>query len=302
MYKVAILLSTFNGEKYLKYQLESLEKQRKVNVKLFVIDDFSKDRTLEVLSKTKIPYIIFKNKGRKDPTKNFNNLIKLVPKSFDYYCFCDQDDVWLKNKLIYSIFMLKKHNCDVLGSRTFLTDKNLNIYGKSPNFKKKKNFENSLVQSIAGGNTMIWTNKFHKILNKLDLEFAASHDWMIYQICTFLDKNFFYLKKPLLLYRQHGKNNIGANTGLVNMVMRIVWGLKGRFKKWHEQNYIHLINVTKKFKISKKNKRIFLDFYVYRNKLNPFARLYRIFFKNKVRRQTLQGNIMLIIAILLNKV
>ena len=97
---------------------------------------------------------------------------------------------------------------------------------------------------------MIWTKKFNNILKKISIDEAASHDWMIYQIATFLDKKFIYLKKPLLLYRQHDRNAIGANTGFYNMLLRISWGLKGRFRTWHDQNFIHLLSAAKKFKIS----------------------------------------------------
>lgn len=302
MYNIAVLLSTYNGEKYLSEQLKSLESQKKVKLKLFIIDDLSKDKTLAVLSRTKIPYLIFKNKGKRNPAKNFAKLIKLVPSNFDYYCFCDQDDVWIKNKLIYSISCLKKNNSSVFCSRTILTNKNLKIYGKSPLFKRTKNFQNALVQSVAGGNTMIWTKKFNNILKKINLDRAASHDWMIYQIATFLNKKFIYSKKPLLLYRQHDKNAIGANTGFINMLLRISWGLRGRFKKWHDQNFFHLQNTAKKFKISQKNLKLFKEFYSARKNKNPLIRLYSIFIKNKIRRQTLQGNCLFIIAILLNKV
>ena len=178
----------------------------------------------------------------------------------------------------------------------------MNIYGKSIKFKKQKNFQNSLVQSIAGGNTMLWTRKFNNILKKLNLQSAASHDWMIYQVCTMLNLKFVYLERPLVLYRQHGKNNIGANTGFKNMLYRIVWGFKGRFKRWHDQNYFHLLDVSNKFKISEKNKKILFNFYNDRKIQNPLFRFYKIFIKNKIRRQTLQGNIMFILALFLNKV
>jgi glycosyltransferase involved in cell wall biosynthesis len=302
MDNVAVLLSTYNGAKYLKEQIKSLENQRKVKLKLFIIDDNSEDNSLEFFNFTKLPYQIYENKGYANPSKNYAKLIELVPDNFDYYCFCDQDDVWLKNKIIYSIFYIKKKNCSVLGSRTFLTDKYLNIYGTSPNFKKNKNFKNALVQSVTGGNTMIWTNKFHKIINKLELSRSVSHDWTIYQICTMLNLKFYYLKKPLVLYRQHEKNNIGSNSGIKNVLIRIFWGLKGRFKNWHNQNYKHLYSVSKKYKVSEKNLELFRNFYLARENKNPIARLYIIFFKNKIRRQTFKGNILFVIAILLNKV
>ena len=164
MYKIAVLLATYNGSEYLEELLKSLEDQKKVSIKIFAIDDDSTDSTLDILKKTKIPIKIFKSKKYKNPTKNFIYLIQNVPMNFDYYCFCDQDDVWKKNKLDYSIKKIKALKAEVLGSRTFYTDKKLNVWGKSILFKKKLSLNNSLVQSICGGNTQIWTNKFQKIL------------------------------------------------------------------------------------------------------------------------------------------
>ena len=70
MHKVAVLLSTFNGEKYILKQLESLKNQKSVFIKLFVIDDNSDDKTLDIIKKFKIPKKIFKSKNFKDPVKN----------------------------------------------------------------------------------------------------------------------------------------------------------------------------------------------------------------------------------------
>ena len=78
--------------------------------------------------------------------------------------------------------------------------------------------------------------------------------------------------------------------------------LKGRFKYWHNQNYFHLKSTSQKFKIPKKNKKLMNDFYAARKLGNPLIRIYKIFFKSKIRRQTIQGNILFIIAILLKKV
>ena len=168
MYKVAILLSTFNGEKFIKDQLISIKNQKKVKIKLFIIDDGSTDNTLKIIKNFNIPKKIFKTKNFKNPVKNFLYLIDKVPKNFDFYCFADQDDFWLPNKLFYSISQIKKYKADVCGSRTFYTDENLNITGKSILFKKKPSLANSLVQSIAGGNTQLWSKKFNNVLKKIN--------------------------------------------------------------------------------------------------------------------------------------
>ena len=103
MYKVAILLSTFNGDKFILKQLESLKNQKSVYIKLFIIDDKSDDKTLDIVKKFKIPKKIFKSKNFRDPVRNFIYLTQNIKTRFDYYAFCDQDDFWKDYKLIYSI-------------------------------------------------------------------------------------------------------------------------------------------------------------------------------------------------------
>lgn len=302
MYNVAVLLSIFNGEKYLKYQLKSLRNQKKVNVKLFVIDDNSIDNSINEIKNSNINHQIFDQKGFGDPHKNFFYLIKNVPQTYDYYCFCDQDDVWFKNKVIYSINKLSINNASIIGSTTIHTNKNLKILGRSTYFKKELSMENALVQSICGGNTMLWTNKFQNIVSKLNLSTPASHDWMMYQIAMSLGKKFIYCKRPLVLYRQHENNNIGSNVGLKNLIIRIYWGLLGRYKTFHDLNKAHLYNLIEKNYVNKKNSNLIKNFYENRNNKNLFLRVKKILIDLKLYRQTFSGNLMLLIALILKRV
>ena len=230
MYSVAVLLCTFNGEKYLPDLLKSLSHQRKVYLTVFVIDDSSTDKSLEIIKNSNLNIKIVAIQGERDPVKNFMKLIKLTPNDFDYYCFCDQDDLWLKNKLIYSIYKLNENNAHLVGTRTFYTDQYLKITGTSKKFKKKPSLRNALVQSIAGGNTMVWTKKFHQALNLHPIYTPASHDWYLYQFCTYFGYKFVFIQKPSVLYRQHQNNGVGSNVGFLNTLKRIWIGLKGQYK------------------------------------------------------------------------
>ena len=298
MFSVAVLMCTFNGEKYLPDLLKSLTLQRKVQLTIFVIDDHSKDNSLEILKNSNLNMKIFPDEGERDPVKNFMKLIKLTPDEFDYYCFCDQDDYWLKNKTIYSIYKLNKNKASLLGSRTFYTDKNLKVTGKSLLFKKNPSLRNALVQSIAGGNTMTWTKKFHQELQLHPIYFPASHDWYIYQFCTFFNHKFIFNPRPPILYRQHENNVVGSNVGFYNTLKRIYMGLKGQYKKWHEVNKTHL-ELFKKYNHPKENQIIVDEFYILRRKI--FFRVFNLK-KQKIYRQTLQGQIMLYLATLIFKI
>ena len=100
---VAILMATYNGEKFISQQLESILAQKEVDVHLYVSDDASNDNTVEIIKDFSSRYPenfkkIFNVKFR-SPSKNFLSLFAKVPEIYDYYAFSDQDDVWFENKL-----------------------------------------------------------------------------------------------------------------------------------------------------------------------------------------------------------
>ena len=175
----------------------------------------------------------------------------------------------------------------------------MKLYGKSPNFKKPKILKNAIVQSIAGGNTLCWSKKFHKLLISLPKPNPASHDWYIYQVATFFELNFLFITKPTLIYRQHDNNVIGANTGIINLTKRIYWGLRGLYKHWHDINEEHLINLSEKFKSKQiASSMIVKDFYeIRKNRFNSITLIKKGYF-----RQTVFGQLMLITASILSKI
>lgn len=298
MNNVAVLLSTYNGGNYLEEQLQSLKIQKNVKLTIFVIDDNSEDNTCDIIKKSNLKIHLFKSKGYRDPVKNFLYLIKKSPSNFDYYCFCDQDDYWLKNKLSYCIFIMKYKKADIVGSRTFITNKNLKIINISKKFIPS--FKNSILQSIAGGNTLVWNNSFHNFLKNFNNHNPASHDWYLYQISLLYNFSFYFINKPTILYRQHGKNLVGHNLGLLNNIKRLLLGLRGRYRMWHEMNEDHLINVNLN-QVNKKNYEIVKSFYFYRSQ-GLFKKKLNILFSLNIRRQNFLDNIFLFIAILLNKI
>lgn len=100
---VAILMGTFNGEKYLAEQLDFLEAQTVTNWRLYVSDDGSTDATLDIIHRYQSKWGTDKIQYRLGPQKGFaQNFLSLACDTSikaDYYAFCDQDDVWLPEKL-----------------------------------------------------------------------------------------------------------------------------------------------------------------------------------------------------------
>ena len=98
--EVVILISTYNGEKYLAEQLDSLLNQTYQNIKIFIRDDGSKDKTIDIIKEyQKKSEKIFLTEGKNIGFINsFFELLKLSNNA-DYYAYCDQDDVWMEDKI-----------------------------------------------------------------------------------------------------------------------------------------------------------------------------------------------------------
>src|SRR5262249_46946867 len=158
-----ILLCTLNGERFLVEQLASLERQTFTNWRLVASDDGSNDHTKSILQAFKRSHETGKVEIIDGPQRgapaNFLFLACRQNPVSDYYAFCDQDDVWEADKLARAIAILEQAPPGVpalYGSRTSLIDESGEKFGLSPLFPKTPTFRCALVQSIAGGNTMVF--------------------------------------------------------------------------------------------------------------------------------------------------
>ena len=178
--KIAILLATHNGEKFLEKQLNSLKHFSNI-IDVYASDDSSEDNTIKILERNDVKKV-YKN-SFKSFTKNFSFLIDNINEGYDYYAFCDQDDIWEKEKFNRALIFLNK-GYNLYCSTTKIINENDEIIDHSVKWKKKLSFKNSLFQSIAGGNTMVFDKEIltlHK--TKKNIEFI-SHDWWVYIIST----------------------------------------------------------------------------------------------------------------------
>jgi len=298
MSKTAILMCTKNGEKYVHEQVNSILKQKDTKIHLYISDDNSKDKTVKIIRELKkknnnIKKIYTGKYG--SAAKNFFFLISKVSLNYDFYAFSDQDDVWKSNKISTAIIKLKS-GYDIYGSRTILTNKNKKIIGKSKYFRKKPAFNNSILQNIAGGNTMVFKRKIFKEIKKLKIKNAPSHDWLLYIYATFRGYNYYYDKNSLIYYRQHENNDIGSNRGIINQLKRVIMTAKGKYKLWNNSNIIFLKKIKKKG--TNENIKLLDKFLFYRN--NNFYLIKDILLDRfPFYRQTINGNFLLKIAMIL---
>jgi len=251
---IDILLSTYNGEQYLRNQIESIINQTYKNWRLLIRDDGSQDKTIEILEyylrKHKDKIVLIED-GQKHlgASKSFFRLLGYSDAK--YIMFCDQDDVWLPYKIEETYNKMKelekKHNDKPLlvYSDLKVVDKDLNLI--APSFwkyqhidPKRNKLNHLLVQNVITGCTMMINDKLKDTLITMPDD-EIMHDWWLGLVgASFGELDF--IKEPLVLYRQHGKNDTGAQKyGL--MVYLI---LRGDLSKFFSSNK-RLIKQAKNF-------------------------------------------------------
>lgn len=301
---VLILLCTYNGERFLKEQLDSYIQQTYQNWNLMIFDDGSKDQTLNIIEEYQSRYpgkISFVSRRKGGFVPNFMNAICSSSLDYDLYSISDQDDIWNPTKIENAVQWFKTQTSSVptlFCTRTELVDVEAKSTGFSPLFQKTPSFKNAIVQSIAGGNTMV-INLSAKKLAALAGETLkiACHDWWLYQLISGCGGKIHYDSTPSLLYRQHGGNMIGGNQGFLARVSRIKGLFEGRFKDWNDLNTTALKQVE--HLLLDENKILLNKFCKIRTSFFPMSTI--LFLMSGIYRQTFLGNIGLIVASIFNK-
>ena len=218
--KITILLSTYNGEKYLREQLDSLFNQTCIkDIDILVRDDGSSDGTQELLDEYKKQHKNFKwyqgeNKG---PARSFWELINKASGS-DYYAFCDQDDVWDKDKIEIALKQLA--SLDLSKPSLYMSDVHVvdselkHLANGFVDAKIPVNYAYSLSNSVCPGCTFVFNEEARKLATLFDAEeYIDHHDWTLYKIIVCFG-NVIFDKTTHMSYRQHGNNVIGAKSKL----------------------------------------------------------------------------------------
>lgn len=242
---VTIFLATYNGERHLAEQLNSIVSQTCERLKIIASDDGSTDQTLAILQQ----YSVETHQGpRQGFTANFLKLLEKVVVASEYYAFSDQDDVWEPDKLQRAIAYLATVAADkpaLYCGRTLLVNEKLRPYGYSSLFKKPPHFLNALVQNIGGGNTMVFNQAAFALLRQTKNKHAiAFHDWWTYLLISGAGGKVFYDAIPALHYRQHQHNLIGNNMSWQARFNRLRKLFQGTLKARLDQNNQNLLDVA----------------------------------------------------------
>ena len=219
MEKVDVLLATYNGEKYLKEQIDSILEQTYSDFRLLISDDGSTDDTRKILEeyKNKDSRIqVFFQESNLGVVKNFEFLLKKVESA--YYMFSDQDDIWKAEKIEKSLNKIENDNCDLVYSDLEVVDEKLNVTYESywklkgiyNKIKKYNNFESLYLNNFVTGCTII--SKKELIDTYLPLPNTSKYVLHDYWISLILSQNgkIDYIEEPLIKYRQHKNNKVGS--------------------------------------------------------------------------------------------
>jgi glycosyltransferase involved in cell wall biosynthesis len=241
--RVAVLLSTYNGADFIEAQLESLVAQEAVSLEVFARDDGSTDATPRILAKyaSVWPALAEPLGGANlGPALSFLELLRRSPDGFDYYAFCDQDDVWAPGKLARASRLLNENAVGrpaLYCSRVFCVDRDLRPLGPAP-LSNDGRFEHILFENIAYGNTAVLNSAARDLVRSaMPGADVIMHDWW----CALVVSAFGEIicdDWSSVWYRQHHKNTIGAADNYLSEIwrlMKLFWRAPRLFWPVHAQ-------------------------------------------------------------------
>lgn len=241
--KILVLLSTYNGEKYLQEQLNSLYSQT-VPVDVLVRDDGSSDNTRVILEENggKIKYYFGENIGF---CGSFSDLVKTAPNDYDYYLFCDQDDYWLPEKVAVAVDKLSKMSDDLPSlylSSVRAVDVDLNsLSERSQKRIDNITLENALLKSYGNGCTMAFDRKLKEYYSKIDKPDMVCHDWLMLQLAALFGR-IYYDNDSYILYRQHTSNAIGSKSKSLRKKIKKAKHTRAKEARFVLDNYSDLLS------------------------------------------------------------
>ena len=256
---IAILLATFNSERFLREQLDSISSQTYTEWKLFIRDDGSNDKTLDIINsyQREFPEKITLLYDKKKSLKAYGNFVELMNRvDSDYYMFCDHDDVWLPHKIKICYDRMKKieganlNTPIVVHSDMKVVNQDLEVISDS--FWKYSrllpehvSFWELVCCNAVNGCTMLF-NKQAKMVCLGNEPYCLMHDTLVSQSVAAVGGIISAISEPTVLYRQHIDNVIGASytkkSYFANRIKNLFSTLKSNFDVWKRASHIKKIS------------------------------------------------------------
>lgn len=299
--KVQILLSTYNGERYLKEQIESLINQIGVDISILIRDDGSSDSTLQILNeysnRKNISVIYGRNIG---VVNSFFELINKSSCNVDYYALADQDDFWLPNKVLEATKTINEKKIDshtplLYASKQTIVNNQMEKIGFSKGYEKKLSSYNAVVENVVTGCTAVFNKKTKELLCTKQTKDIIMHDWWLYLLVSSFGEVIFD-NNSYIYYRQHQNNVVGYNNKGFSRIKKFYKRIKnGDFNKINKQTAlfynIYMNELDDDFKSDLKK---FID-----SENNIINRI-KIVMDSKFYRHNFYDNIILKLLILMN--
>lgn len=239
--KVAVLMSAYNGKKYIREQIESILSQTYPDIRIYIRDDGSSDGTDRLLSDYekagKITLLRGENVGY---IKSFFQLLILCDRA-DYYAWCDQDDIWETDKIERAVRALEEteragrqdsKKCQPLlyFSDYDYYDEEMNYQEHGLDHKRGPSFANSLMDCITLGFNSVFNHEARRMMEENIPEHCCGHDWWTYMVCAAFGQVIYDRGYRSVKYRRMESS---VSPGGKNFIELQIW----RFKKFFMNDY-----------------------------------------------------------------
>ena len=291
--KIMVLLSAYNGEKYIEEQIDSIFNQKDCVIKLVVRDDGSSDNTLQILSflstKYDIKIIVGQNIGY---VASFFELLSYAlanNEGFDFFSLADQDDVWDDNKLSIACKAIEKENQTMpllYGSTSRLVTEDLRFISITQKEIRPISFFNTIIQNFIPGHSQVLNKPMLELVGKnIDNSQIYVHDSFIAN-CAVLCGKIIFDNEPHTNYRQHSSNQLGSEKSCFSWFSNRM----KRLKRGDGQKYAIQIRYICEKLVSflDDNQKKEMQFFNKSNK-NFFTRLHYIFHSKLYRQKRFES-------------
>jgi glycosyltransferase involved in cell wall biosynthesis len=289
---VLVLMSAYNGARYIEEQINSILHQVGVRTRLYIRDDGSRDDTISVLKRysedypDRVSYITGENVGY---GQSFLYLLKTADlSSVDYVALSDQDDVWLAEKLAKAIEKMSVSSADIYGSSLTIVNTNLETIGFYP--KTELSVPRSIFENATSGNTMVLSTQavtdMRRYMELGGYSFVTIHDWYIYALLIATGHTQYIDADSYILYRQHGGNSLGHRKDTLFSVAK---QLKKMYRMFMQTSAQAEKQVDVFFELSKNSVDIIPEYRnflgVYQQARTSYVSRVRLVFKYRLHRK-----------------
>jgi glycosyltransferase involved in cell wall biosynthesis len=215
--RISVCMTTYNGDLYIKEQLDSILKQVDENDEILISDDGSTDNTIEIIQTYNDTRIKLYHNSFRDVISNFEFILGKT--NGEIIFLSDQDDIWLDNKVSTSLELLKKYDLIFTNLNVFKS----NIKESSLMYSPEKNYK-GLHRNFLKNHCVGATMAFKSNLLKYAMPFPKNiemHDMWIFFISSIYARTFYY-NEPLIYYRRHDSNVSNTGEKTTNTLFKII--------------------------------------------------------------------------------